>query len=104
MCVYSMIADDWTRRTYPVYPWIDPIVHPNTPSFRFPPTPAPSQEEFDSLRREVEALKKLLQAAKIYDAETGQPDCETDEKIGDLKRIADLLGVDLSDALPEVQS
>ena len=102
MCVYSMIADDWNKRTLPDYPWVQPYVEPWTAPFRYPPVPAPSQEEFDSLRREVEALKKLLRAAKIYDEETGQPDCETDEKIATLKKVADLLGIDLNDALPGV--
>lgn len=100
MCVYSMIADDWSKRTYPQYPWIQPFINPAGSPIRQPPFPAPSQEDFDSLRREVEALKKLLKAAKIYDEETGQPDCETDEKIDTLKRVARLLDIDLNDVLP----
>jgi hypothetical protein len=100
MCVYSMVADDWNKRIVPQYPWLDPTINPGQPHIYYPPTPAPTQEQFDALRKEVEALKKLLKAAKIYDEETGQPDCETEEKIGTLKKIAKLLGVDLNDALP----
>lgn len=102
MCVYSMIADDWRKRTIPEHPWIQPFIDPYVPPFRQPPFSAPSQEEFDALKREMEALKKLLRAAKIYDEETGQPDCETDEKIATLKKVAEFLGIDLNDALPGV--
>ena len=100
MCVYSMVADDWSKRIYPQYPWVQPFINPSAPPFRYPPFPAPSQDDFDALRREVESLKKLLKAAKIYDEETGQPDCETDEKIDTLKRVAKLLDIDLNDVLP----
>jgi hypothetical protein len=95
-----MIADDWNKRIIPRNPWLEPTIHPGYPPIAYPPTPAPTQEQFDALRKEVEALKKLLKAAKIYDEETGQPDCETEEKIGMLKKIAALLGVDLNDVLP----
>jgi hypothetical protein len=56
-----------------------------------------SREEFEQLRREVADMKELLIRAKRYDAENGEPDCELDEKIATLKRVADLVGVSLDD-------
>ena len=94
MCVVSMIGDDWARRTPPQYPWAAPNYFPTQ-------CPAgPTRVEFDALKREVEALRELLRAAKIYDEATGQPDCETDDKVALIKRLADLVGVDMSDIFP----
>ncbi len=58
---------------------------------------SPSQEEFDELKKEVELMKKMLEAAKIYDKDTGQPDCEMEEKIDFLKKVAKLVGVNLEE-------
>ncbi len=56
-----------------------------------------SREEFDRLKKEVAELKKALIKAKLYDAETGQPDCEMEDKVELLKKIAEAVGVDLSE-------
>jgi hypothetical protein len=87
MCVVSMISDDWNNRRAPVY---QPII-----------VPGPSQAEFDALKKELEELKKLLVAAKVYDDNTGQPDCEKEEKIELLRRLAEIVGVDFSDVFPD---
>ena len=42
-------------------------------------------------------MKKMLEAAKIYDKDTGQPDCEMEEKIDFLKKVAKLVGVNLEE-------
>lgn len=84
MCTVSMVAQDWRDRLTPQYP--DWFIQP----------PVITREEFDELKRELQAVKKLLAAAKIYDAETGQPDCEDDEKTKVFRRLAELAGVDLS--------
>lgn len=89
MCTMSMIGDDWARRSAPDYQKIFEG-WPNHAS-------GPSRAEFDALKAELEALKKLLKAAKEYDAKTGQPDCEMDEKVALIKKFADLVGVDMSD-------
>lgn len=80
MCQVSMIGDDWARR-----------------HLQWDIAARPSREEFEALKSEVEALRKLLLAAKEYDRSTGQPDCEADDKIALIKRIAALVGADLSD-------
>jgi hypothetical protein len=45
----------------------------------------------------MEELRKLLVAAKDFDVVTGQPDCEVDDKVALIKRLAELVGVDMSD-------
>lgn len=93
MCAVSFIGDEWSRRIPPQYPWAVPNYVPRIDR------PSPTQEEFEALKREVEALRELLKAAKKYDAATGQPDCEMDEKVALLKRIAEAVGIDLTDVL-----
>lgn len=103
MCTVSNIGDQWNR-TYPGrYPWITPYTTPTpVPPAVIPLTPiviGVPQEDFDKLKDELEELKKLMRAAKIFDEATGQPDCEVDEKVGIIKRIAELMGVDFEDVL-----
>ena len=93
MCVYSMIGD-WAKDTLPQrYPWIVPM-----------PTTVPpeiSRDEFEALKRDMEDLKNLLQRAKKYDEENDHKDCETDEKVELLRKVAKLVGVDLGDIHPK---
>lgn len=93
MCVVSMIGDDWNRRWPKKWPDI-----PDT----FPEIPVRiekyiTREEFDALKKEVEELKDLLIAAKKYDENTGQPDCEMEDKIALIKKIAEAVGVNMDD-------
>jgi hypothetical protein len=87
MCAVSAVGGYWQQQlpTYPSYPTII-----NNPS-------EVSKADFDALRREVEELKNLLMAAKKFDDATGQPDCEMDEKVALIKKIAAIVGVDLGD-------
>lgn len=84
MCVVSMIHDDWNRRTFPDTPVQD----------IFKSIDFATRAELEELRKEVESLKKLLKAAKIYDEETGQPDCDVDEKTQLLRKICEKLEID----------
>lgn len=95
MCSYSMIADHYTDRWKETYPQF--VVYP-------PQQDMPSRVEFEALRKEVESLKELLIKAKEYDAKSGQPDCEMAEKVALLKRVAELVGVDLGAAMPNTSS
>ncbi len=95
MCAVSMIADDWNRTTLPNY--ISNI--PTNPLDQVVIT-LPSditRFEFDELKKEVENLKRLLINAKEIDEVTGQKDCEKEEKVAMIKKIAELVGVDLSE-------
>ena len=92
MCSQSVIMGDFNDR----HGWTWPI-NPVNP---FPAPSGPSQVEFDKLAAEVKALKKLLKAAQAFDEATGQKDCEQDEKVELLRRIAEHVGVDVSDLFP----
>ena len=100
MCTVSVIMDSW-RETLPnTYPWVPAL--PSIPAAPFPQAPTgPTSQEFDALRKEVQELKELLIHAKKFDEATGQADCETEEKVALLRRIADIVGVDISEVLTQ---
>jgi len=96
MCATSNVGDYWRDQlpTKPYYPGIQPYIAPAVP---FVVPPAISREKFDALKRDVEELKKLLTAAKRYDEQTGEPDCELESKIELIKKVAKLVGVSMDD-------
>lgn len=91
MCTVSNIGDGWANK----FPEKWPKWWPQQPPIVIPPDV--TRDEVEALRREVRELKKLLEAAKKFDAATGQPDCEMAEKVKLIKAIAKLVGVDLGD-------
>lgn len=93
MCVTSFVGDVYRDRWIERYPQTIPQVT-TTGTFVYTGI---GREEFDALKREVEEMKELLIAAKRYDEEHGEPDCEMDDKVALLKRVADAVGVDLSE-------
>ncbi len=100
MCTYSMIADHYGNKWLDQYPGLgqQPIGVPFQglgPIFQ-----GVSQAEFDALKKEVADLKELLIKAKEYDARTGQPDCESEDKTAILRAVAKLVGIDIEGALP----
>lgn len=88
MCTISMVSDGW-RDQFPQR-W------PQFTSDNFQISQV-SRVEFDALKREVEELRKLLEAAKAFDKATGQPDCHMDDKVALIKKVAEMVGVDLGD-------
>ena len=93
MCVVSMIGDHydtWLPKKYP-------DTFPHWPVL--PHTQDVSRQEFDALKKDVEEMKDLLRRAKDYDARNNEPDCEIEEKMALLKRIAELVGIDLNDVI-----
>lgn len=102
MCVVSMVGD-YYKDTLPYrHPgWFDRAdqVPPDSGVFPFPVVrPAEvTKAEFDALKKDMEYIKTLLMKAKELDIATGQPDCEMDDKIAFLKKIAEAVGVDLKE-------
>ena len=61
------------------------------------------KKEFQELKKEVLEMKELLKKAIRYDEIHNQPECEVEEKIELLKKVAELVGVDLKDIFKEKQ-
>ncbi|HET9285670.1 MAG TPA: hypothetical protein VFR24_27270 [Candidatus Angelobacter sp.] len=93
MCVVSFVGD-YYKDQFPHKSYWDRILVPTTP---FPNTiPASiTREEFDDLKKTVLEMKDLLIKAKEIDEKTGQPDCEMEEKVELLRKVAKLVGVEL---------
>lgn len=104
MCVVSFIGDEYARdfpKRWPQVP-IEPVIVPGTGTGTTFEVDIPiTRKEFNALKEEVEALKELLKAAKVFDEVSGQPDCEMEEKVDLIRRIADFVGVDLEEVFGE---
>ena len=90
MCVVSNVGDYFGRTMPERYPFVETS---GTITF----VGQVSRAEFDALKKEVEALRELLLAAKKFDEKTNQKDCEQADKIKLLRGIADLVGVNLDE-------
>ena len=88
MCVVSMVGDHYHDK------W-------NQPPYKqlFTNTPEVSRAEFEALKKEVQEMKALLKRAKEYDERNNEPNCEIEEKMKTLRKIAELVGVNLDDVL-----
>lgn len=97
MCVVSYVGDYWKddfEDKWPnIYEKIITEPSPNTIDMNQFAT----KEDIAAIRREIEELKKLLKAAIKYDEATNQPHCEMEDKIDLIKKVAEMVGVDLSD-------
>jgi hypothetical protein len=97
-----MVGDHYRDKWWPTYP-LQPFQQPSGPGQTTTvvfPMPAPvSREEFDALKRDVEEMKALLKRAKEYDERNGEPECEMDEKMAVLRKLAEMVGVNLDDVL-----
>lgn len=96
MCSVSMVGDHYND-LFKVKPWYPQI--PQWPSAPQQYEITVSRSEFEELKRQVEEMKALLARAKEYDARNGEPDCEVNEKMDVLRRVAKLVGVDLDDVI-----
>jgi len=101
MCAVSAVGDDWSRRDrWPGWPAQIPFptsIPENGTSFRV----GQLEKELAALRSQVEQMRAELEAAKQQDIENGTPDCEMEDKVIILKKIAQLVGVDLSKVFNE---
>lgn len=92
MCVVSMVLDHYQEKwRLNVSPHVSPLS-----TFTINPV---SREEFEALKRDVEEMKALLIRAKEYDRRNNEPDCEMAEKVALIKKVAELVGVDISEVV-----
>lgn len=99
MCVVSMVGDHYHDKWQREWPQVLP--NTNQPVPAFPPV---SRMEFDELKRDVQEMKELLIRAKKYDEENGEPECEIEEKMDVLRRVAKLVGVELDGVIGKPQA
>lgn len=100
MCTVSMVGDHY-RDIWKDRPWYPQPAVPMPSTAPIIIGPEITRAEFDDLKRQVAEMKELLKRAKRYDEENGQADCEVDDKMELLRKIAKAVGVDLGDVIPE---
>ena len=101
MCFVSMVGDHY-RDMWKERPWYPPgpaAPMPDRVPIVIQGPPEISRAEFDELRRQVAEMKELLKRAKKYDEDNGEPDCEIDEKMDLLRRVAKMVGISLDDVI-----
>ena len=94
MCVVSMVGDFYGDKFRKYHPII--TSSGDSTNYIFSTV---SRDEFDALKKEVEDMKELLRRAKIYDEVNDEKDCEIEEKMEFLRKVAELVGIDLDDVL-----
>ena len=87
MCVVSNVGDYYKDR------WT--LIEPHSTTITYP-TYA-TKEELELLKKEVLEMKKALKKALKQDIKEGNPDCQMEDKIAILKKVAEIVGVDLSE-------
>lgn len=114
MCAVSAMGDHYTdkfdqeryNRFFVPKPDPNPLPLPFTPYTGDPVPSSPgfvinwnmiTREEFEQLKKEVEEMKKILLRAAEYDKKNNEPHCEMEVKVALLKKIAEAVGVDLTD-------
>lgn len=95
MCMISFVGDFYHDKWLPHVP-IQPSVSSNPTDITISEI---SRAEFDVLKKDVMDMKELLRRAKIYDEQNNQPDCHKEEKLKTLRKIAELVGINLDDVL-----
>ena len=104
MCIVSSIGDQvgtapWSpQNPYPgISDW--PYKKQTESPIQIPSPPNPPKDlnglQIKAVVEWLEKLDKILIAARAFDEATGQPDCETDEKMAALKALAEQFGVDM---------
>lgn len=101
-----MISDHYGKKWEP---YINQPTAPCVPPVwtHFPPNPGlgmvVTREEFEALRKDVLEMKELMKKAIDYDRRNNEPACAASEKVALLKRIAELVGVDMQDIIDALQ-
>lgn len=100
MCVVSMIGDHYNDK-WKDWKQVGPVTNIPVNPLVFPAYA--TKEDIESLRKEVLEMKELLKKAIQYDIINNQKDCHNTDKLAFLKKVADLVGVDLKDILKDVK-
>lgn len=99
MCVVSMVGDHYNDKWKPYFPPQNKIWPKWPDDNKTYPAPSVSRIEFNELKKQVEEMIALMKRAKKYDADNNEPDCEIEDKIGFIRKVAKLVSVDLDKEL-----
>lgn len=105
MCVVSFVGDHYWDKWRP-QPWVVPTpIYPINTEPVYQPVDinidlsGVDKQEIEKLKKEVAEMKELMRKAKIYDEKNNEQNCENDEKMNILRKIAEAVGIDLDEVL-----
>lgn len=101
MCTVSNMGDHW-RDSFPdrypgFYPKQPPVSPSTLPGAMWPDLSQVTRQEFEALKKDIQELKELLKAAKKYDEATNQKDCQMEDKVAFIRKMAEYVGVDMEE-------
>lgn len=102
MCLVSNIGDKWSKQDYwPAWPGAIPFPdRKESRPYSFRPIDTYEniilKERYTQLKEQAEKMKRELEQAKAEDIKNNNPDCEMEDKVIILKKIAKMLDIDLS--------
>lgn len=99
MCFVSYVGDSYGEKFPKKYPWLDGMQQASGTSTAGGFVYGVTRTEFEALRDDVKEMKEILISAKLYDESNAEEPCFKEEKVELLRRIAELVGVDLEDLL-----
>jgi len=99
MCAVSNVGDQYRDK---LILWQDKLVpQPKPiPAWPIPSYPEISRTEFEELKKLVLEMKEELTKARARDIANNEPDCEMEDKVVVLKRVAKMVGVSLEEVFP----
>lgn len=100
MCVVSMVGDHYRDKWCPSGPIATPVYPQEDFGYiinRLSNNQTVTRDEFNKLANDVAEMKRLLERAVKYDKDTKQEHCEDPEKVALLKKVAQLVGVDIDE-------
>lgn len=107
MCVVSMVGDFYNdrwkddfppKRSFPSFPGTFVLQYATQNELNdLREMLKEHMEAFSALKKEVEDCKELLMRAKKYDVDNNEPDCEIEDKVALIKKVAELVGVNMND-------
>lgn len=95
MCVVSMVADHYDKKWGQNFPSIN---NESANSLRINML----QGQLEQLRKEFEEFKELWKKAAEYDKQHNQPHCEQEEKLKILRKVAEVLDINIDDVLKDI--
>lgn len=102
MCIYSAIGDYYDKNFQDNWPDIYRTVTQDSDAVtKADLEKLATKEDIARIEKTLVSIRELLKAAIKFDDETDQAHCENEDKVALLRKLGDVLGVDMRDIDPD---